>query len=218
MPVTRLYARSEDAEAAVAALDREGFEPAHVRVVRPAEAAEVEESLHRAGISGANAKLYAEHLAKGATLVTVRALFGQGVAATDILDGHSPLPLETEPEQVGIDAGDPTPFSNFLGWKVLSHDPTPLSFMLGLKVLSQDKNTDASMRSLHTLSGEPAPLSSAVHMQLLSTDAAPLSAMAKLPVLSGEAAPLSGKLGMRTLSSEAAPFSKLLNLLVLLGN
>ena len=206
--ISRIYDNAEKAEAAVKELKRVGFADHAVSVVAPMHSAEAAlPAITGSGVIASHATVYADALARGETLVSVRAPFGFAATATTILEKHRPT--ETGLGEQGYEQPPPdpaAPLSSALGWSVLSDNPTPLSSALGLSTLS--KNQRKQVRD-DELIDNPAPLSRAFGLKLLSDRAAPLSSKFGWKLLSDNPAPLSSKLGMSPLSKDQnAPDSR----------
>ena len=75
----------------------------------------------------ADARIYAEGVAKGGSLVTIHAPFGSGMKALNILEFHGPVDSGMPaPEPVKL-WDEAAPMSSALMMPVLMDDPTPLS-------------------------------------------------------------------------------------------
>ena len=102
-PIVRLYASAEQAKLALAALKRWGFEDELINVVTatstppanaPASAASddpVQSAIMSAYVLKAHAKVYAQEVRNGRTLISVRAPFGVGGIAEELLDECGPV-------------------------------------------------------------------------------------------------------------------------------
>jgi hypothetical protein len=243
--ITRIYASHQAASDAVKELELYRFSSAYIHVVSPPPVHDSEyESDHppppdiaaeivRAGISAADAAIYAEEVRRGATLVTVNAPFGEGALATRILDDFGPAESAVREADLGAPGiDDAAPFSKLLGLPLLWQNPAPFSALLGLPVFTKTRASLSEKLGIAEISADPAPLSNAVKLPVLSdkpapfsglfglrtltSEAAPFSALFKWRTVSAEPDPLSSRLGWSTISQEPAPFSKLLGLPVLL--
>ncbi len=188
--ITRLYANREAAAAAAKELQDEGFD--EVRVINP-PGANADGSMPATDVVAAwiaegnilmsDARIYADCVLKGHSLVTVQAAFGRGLAATEILESHgavaSPLP-EPEPYTYWDEA---TPMSSALAIPVLCNDPTPGSRVLGIGPLANPNFSLSSMLGMPLLSDGGDPGEGRWGIKFLSDNPAPLSSMFGLPLL-----------------------------------
>jgi hypothetical protein len=228
MPVTisRIYDSPEKAETAASELKKYSFAPEHINVVTPGshDAEATVSALTKGGISSARAKVYAEAVERGKSVVTVLPTFGKAAKAAEILDTFGPVETHITDVPDSVERG-PTaprgsagstdaaaPLSSATGWKVLSHDPTPLSSKFGWRVLLDNptplsswlgwRTLSDNQTSRSSLSSDPAPLSNMLGWKLLSDNPAPLSSQAGWRILSDDPAPLSKKFGWRVLSDD----------------
>ena len=199
--ISRIYQAREDADAAAADLKQAGFDSRDINVVASAEASDEEilARIQEGGVTATHAKVYAERIKQGDTLVSILAAFGYAVLAIDILEKHGPadtgLP-EQGHEKTPLDPA--APLSSAAGWRVLSNDPAPLSSALGLPLLTRQR----PRKSASKLIDKPAPLSKAIKMPVLTDRPAILSSRLRWRVLWGDPAPLSKRLGLPVLSKE----------------
>jgi hypothetical protein len=219
--IVRMYQTKERARDAVAKLKDAGFSDDVILELTPGSAQSVANAVLAGQMMGRRAGFYAERVKNGRSLVAVNPPFGQGHAATEILDGCGPVDqdLEMPEDTVETKWGGAAPLSEALGLRVLSrNDPAPLSDTLGIRTKSRREyylTTELSSQN-------PAPLSSMLGLPVLSRDPTPLSSMLSLPVLSrwtkksssfgvkllsDDPAPLSSALGMPTLSQNPTPLS-----------
>jgi hypothetical protein len=161
------------------------------------------------------AKVYAEGVRGGKTLLVVHAPFGRAGLAMDIMDEFGPVDtgLVSEPEPSPT-WDEKAPLSSALGLPtVLRGSPAPLSALFAL-------GTKAEGRSLLGFFfgeiGDPHfSLSSLLGLPMGSRKAAPLSSLIGLPLGSRKAAPLSGAIGLPLISRKAAPLSSLFGMKLL---
>jgi hypothetical protein len=184
--ISRMFATAEAARAAAAELAEEGFDDVHV--VNPPSSADAPVSAIAAQIALGrvhmpDAKVYAEGVARGGSLVTVHAPFGSGMLATTVLESHGPI-------DSGMPAPPPprmwdeaAPLSSALGMDVLINDPTPGSRVLGIQPLTGSDCSFSGTIGMPLLSDNPAPLSSLVGMSTLSRSGTPLSSLIGMPTL-----------------------------------
>jgi hypothetical protein len=226
MPVTvsRIYDSPEKAETAASELKKYSFAPEHINVVTPNghDSGAAESALTKGGISPARAKVYAEAVSGGKSVVTVLPSFGNAAKAAEILDTFGPVETHITDVPDTVERGpkaprgsssstDPAaPLSSATGWKVLSDDPTPLSTKFGWRVLLDNptplsswlgwRTLSDNQTSRTSLSSDPAPLSNMLGWKLLTDNPAPLSSRAGWRIISDDPAPLSRKFGWRVLS------------------
>jgi hypothetical protein len=185
--IHRLYGSRDTAVAAAEALrasrsDR--FDDVHV-FTGGRSPDELVDAMTRAFILKAHARILANEVQHGATLVTVHAPFGSAIAAIDTLERFKPIgsgvPEFTEPADVWDEA---TPLSSALGLTVLSRSTGPYHGFGGLPLLTRHQ------RATSETLGMPA----------VSRSRGPYSGLGGLPLLSGKATPLSSMLGLPTLT------------------
>jgi len=235
--VARVYDSPAAADSALKELQRQRFSASDIHVVKPPAAGtdageEIVQSIAEGGISKHRAARYAEVVKKGGTLVIVHPPFGNAALVEEVLDHFKPTHtgIPDRDFEDGIDyEDDATPFSRFLGWRVLSRDPAPFSDALGWKTLSDTKTaTYPATFGGKMISHNPTPFSSLLGLPVLSRGAAPLSSATGMKTLSHKASPFSDMLGLKTLtpkqtvlgepkltSDNPAPFSRALGLPVL---
>jgi pimeloyl-ACP methyl ester carboxylesterase len=183
--ISRMYASADHAREAVAELAEEGFD--EVFVVSP-PGGEVPVSAIAAQIAQGrvhlpDAKIYAEGVSRGGTLVTVHAPFASGRKATVILDSYNPIPSgkpEPEPEVLWNEA---TPFSSAMHMPLLLDDPAPASRYIGISPLAGSNCSFSGMIGLPLLSEGDAMPEGRWGLPFLSNNPAPLSSLLGLPLL-----------------------------------
>jgi hypothetical protein len=184
--ITRMFGSAANANAAADELREEGF--SDIFVVTPPTASDVPLSAIAAQIAQgrillADAKVYAQGVAKGGSLVTVYAPFGAGQTATNILESHGTIPsgiAAPQPESMWDEAAplssilymstkldDPTPMSKVMGVSALTSSDCSLSGMLGLPMLKSSAMGDRGRLGIRYLMDNPAPLSSLLGLPLL---------------------------------------------------
>jgi hypothetical protein len=227
--ISRVYADRAKAEAAAAELDEAGFGSVLLLHQGSGEAAS-EAAMARAGIG--DARLLAGRIAGGDSVVSVAPSFGGAAKATRILDRHDPVELELgvgEPVYVPRQWEGATPFSNYMGWRLLSDDVRPMERILKKPSLLPSPRYFAERWWGGGLLGkEPTPLSKRFGWRLLLDRATPFSTRMKWDLLTGKATPLSSRFdwkllatpepnfsqrfGWRLLTSNSTPFSSWLGL------
>jgi hypothetical protein len=184
--ISRMYATAEAARAAAAELAEEGFDDVHVVTPpsnpdAPVSAIAAQIALGRVALS--DAKIYAEGVSKGSSLVTVHTAFGSGMLATSVLDAHEPIASgmpEPAPARMWDEA---TPLSSALQIDLLWRDATPASRVMGVQPLTGSDCSASGVIGMPLLSNNPAPLSSILGMSTLSRGGTPLSSLIGMPLL-----------------------------------
>jgi hypothetical protein len=206
--IVRMFASSEQAHAAARDLRADGFEDDTVFVVTPSTAGEnashetTTAVIMAAYVLRAHARVYAEGVQQGRSLVAVHAAFGLSQRAIDIMAAHDPvdsgLRLASEP---GPGWDDAAPMSSALRMPpLLRNSPAPLSSMWGLPTLSRGRSGALSLlfgeltRSTWTFSG-------LFGMGLLSRNPAPLSSMLGLKTVKARPGDWRSSFGLPLLSS-----------------
>jgi hypothetical protein len=202
--ITRLYAAEAHAHAAVDALKQKfGSDVIGLVTSRTGGGASIQALLVKNGVTSSQAAAYAQKVAQGGAVVTVKAAWGLANDAIKHLDAHKPI--EAAECYIGHEGWNaPAPFSALLGMPTieefksdvtLAHDPAPISDLIGLPTLS-------NMKPMATLIDQAAPysdlakfptisrmkpfsklLDSKPSAVLASDCASPLSDMFFLPVL-----------------------------------
>ncbi len=193
-PIVRLYATDAAAKAALANLKRWGFEDELINVVNasstppanaPASAASddpVLSSIMAGYVLRAHAKVYANEVRAGRTLISLRAPFGVGGIAEDLLDEAGPVPSPVH-TGVGLPSWDDgAPFSSALGLPTVIRAPAPFSAFWVLPTLTRRARTLCSALGLPELTSSSSYTFGAPS---LSRNAAPFSSMFGLPTLLG---------------------------------
>jgi hypothetical protein len=202
--ITRIYDASKPATAAANALKKQGFTSVTlIAGQKPgADGAEpspdgIADAILAAGVPAAAAKTYAESVAKGASLVSVRPAFGSAGQATEVLDSFGPTggDVHVLAEDVATASTSSTPLSTAFGWKLLSDNATPLS----------------TSWKWPTLLNKATPFSDWMNYPLLSKNATPCSSWLNKPLLSNEPTPCSKWLNQPLLSSDPTPLSTKFN-------
>jgi hypothetical protein len=197
-PIVRMYETEQQASDAVRKLRNAGFPDDTIFLVTPRAggADGSSEAISAAIMAGyvlrSHARVYAEGVRRGRSLVVVHAPFGHGRLATDIVDSCVPVDSGLNLPREPVHAWDEkTPLSSALALPVLWRNrPTPFSDFWGLPTLSQGRTT-----FLSTLFGE-----------LVSPNFT-FSSLLGLRLLSDNATPLSSRLGLKTLSSKKGPWT-----------
>lgn len=192
MPTTinRMYATKEQAEKALRELkswdafsEAKLFTAAAGQTSADALAVAMKDSF----ILSYHAKVFADRVAKGSSLVSVHAPFGTAVLATSILDSHSPT-----------DSGVPDPTYPVYIW----NDATPFSSALRLPTLSSVRLPFESISAIPSVA-RSAPRMTAWLMPLISKARSPFSSSFGLPTLTRSRTPFSSMFGLPTIARKA---------------
>jgi hypothetical protein len=186
--ISRMYKTPAQAASAKAALEDENYSNVHLVSADSAGASldDIVAAITRGYVLKSHARVYAEGIRKGGSLVTVHAPFGGAARATRILGKFSP-----------VESGMSEPESHVMLWD----DATPMSCVLQMPVLLDDAAPFSRFWNVPTLSGGSFSLSSLFGMPLL-TAAAPRSTSFGIPLLSNNPAPLSSLLHIPTISRQ----------------
>lgn len=188
-PITRIYDTARQAMDAVSALKQRGFAEDAINLVSATDGQassleEITKAIMAGWVLKDEAKVYAEGVQRGQSLVSVRAPFGSGVRAGWIMDrfgpAASPIKEYREPLPQWDDAA---PLSSALNMPVLVNSSAPLSNTFGMATLSRNAAPLSSLFCMGTKSRNPTPLSSLLGLPLLANDPAPLSSILGLRLL-----------------------------------
>jgi hypothetical protein len=180
-PIVRMYANEQDAVRAYTRLQACGLASELINLVTPARASS--ENAAVAAIAAglvlkAHARVYAQGILRGNSLVSVSAPFGTGRTYEAMLDEFNPVDSGLTEDHGGPVWDEAAPFSSAFGMPVLSA-PSRYSF-LGLPAISRAGATTSSSfglpelaRSDFALFGTPG----------LSRNPAPFSSILKLRVI-----------------------------------
>ena len=135
-------------------------------------------------VARADAKVLAQAIQRGGTLVTVHTGFGTGISAITTLEQHGPiesgLPDFTEPAQPWDEAA---PLSSLLNLPTLLSDSATFSRFWNVRPLLKSGATTFSALGMPEISRSGGPFSGTFPLPLLSSEPAPLSTMLGLPLL-----------------------------------
>ena len=198
-PIVRMYASEAQARAAADKLRSNDYSDDRIHIVSANEGSR--DAIAAAVMAGyvlrAHARVYAEGIAQGRSLVVVHVQYGGGVKATEILDEFNPVDTGLRlPPEGGPAWDEAAPLSSALMMPVHCKNPEPLSTIIGLPTLCKPNsnyfgkifgpllaNRSWSLFGMPQLSKAAAPLSAAIGMRTLSANPAPLSSMFGLPLL-----------------------------------
>lgn len=221
MIYARLYETERAARDAVTQLKQEGFPEETIFLVTPesdreAGSAETLATAIQAGfMEGYDARIYAQGLESGRSLVMIRAGFGYGQLALNILETCGPVDTDLlPPPRTWADGDKYTPLSAALGLPVLSDQAAPMSELLGIVPLATGSMFDRSF-GFNLLSQKATPLSSLFHLKTLASKTGPWQASFGLSLLSQAPADKSSSFGLPLLSEKPAPLSAMFGLPIL---
>ena len=204
MIYARMYETEQQALDTIARLEEDGFPQEFIRLLKPivegqgrALEQEIAAARREGFIQGEDGAVYRQFLALGRSLVIVRAAFGFGQAAVQILEAGGPVDTHLLPSPyLPVEGDRAAPFSSSLQWTVLKSDsPAPFSAWLGIEPLARGSMFNRSF-GFPLLSRMATPLSSLLHLKTLSAQESPGDSSYGLPLLLDEAAPLSSRLGL----------------------
>lgn len=203
-PIVRMYASETQAKAAADKLRNHDYSDDRIHVVSAHEGSQ--DAIAAAVMAGyvlrAHARVYAEGIAQGRSLVVVHVQYGGGMRAIEILEEFDPVDTGLRlPPEGGPTWDEAAPLSSALMMPVHCKNAEPLSTIIGIPTLCKP-----NANYLGKLFGP-----------LLANRSWSLSALFGMPLLSKAAAPLSAAIGMRTLSANPAPLSSMLGLPLLSG-
>ncbi len=192
-PIVRLYATVEQGKTAIAALKRWGFEDELIRFVTasstppanaPASAASddpVLSSIMAGYVLKAHAKVYAQEVHRGRSLVAIQAPFGTGGIAEELLDACGPVNsgVATNGDALPL-WDDHAPFSSALNMPTLVTATAPFSRFWVLPVVTRRGGTVGASIGLPEVSNSDSYLFGTPG---LSRSSSPLSSMLGLPTL-----------------------------------
>jgi hypothetical protein len=180
--ISRMYGTYEKAAQAAAELKSSGFEDVHL-VSRndggkgtPKTTEAIVAAIVDAYVLRQHAKVYAEGVSKGGTLVTVHAPFGSAAQATEIVDGFDPIPT-----------GLPEPERNYASWD----EATPISCLFHVPVLLDESETFSKFWNVPPLITEELLFSGAIGVPLLMDGSSSFSSAFGVPTIVNGASPLS---------------------------
>ncbi len=236
-PIIRMYETDQQARDAVSRLRQEGFPEDAIFLVTPGFGGEPgsAQAISSAILAGrwlpSNAEVYVQGLEQGRSLLVVRAPFGHGMLATQVMDSFGPVDTGLRLPRGRSPAWDEAaPLSSALQLPILQrHQPAPFSALLGLHTISRGRSflsqLFGELISPHfalfgrsSLSDQAAPLSSLFGLKTLYRKDGPKTSRFGLPLLSRNPAPLSSALGLSLLTGpvplrrQAAPLSAVLGL------
>ncbi len=207
MTYVRMYETEQQALAAVEKLKEDGFPNNAILLVTPGAEGEavLEFTL------GSDAQALAQSLGRGRSIVLVRAAFGFGQAAINILEACGPVDTHLLAPPMAATAWEErgAPLSTALQWPVLKrNEPAPFSDFLGIPLISSCQGSEPTMIS--KFSGASIELS--FGYRLLSSKATPLSSLLGLDTLLGKVGTGESSFGLPLRMQNPAPLSSFFGL------
>ena len=188
--INRMYDNHTSANRAADALRSNRFNRfTHVHVVSRSASPEaplddIVAEVMKAFVLKSHARVLAQRIQRGGTLVTVHAPFGSAVAAINILDRHGPvesgLPDHSDAAMAWDEAA---PLSSALQMPVLLKNSATFSRFWNIPAVSKRGATTSSVLGLPELSDQRGPYAGTLGKALISNNATPLSSMLGLPLL-----------------------------------
>ena len=192
--ISRMYASHEAATRAVAELKDYGF--AHVHLVAGAGGGkagngvsdrshdEIVAAIMKGHVLKADARVYAAGVARGGTLVTVRAPFGSAVQAMQVMNEFDPIDSGVpDPQYPGAGWNDESPMSSLLHMPVLLDDSQTFSRFWNVRPLIDSHRSVSSCLGLPSLANASLALSQVMGFPLLASNATHVSSLFHLPLL-----------------------------------
>jgi len=182
-PVVRVFATEEQAQSAVDQLVRRGYPRDTINFLKASteQSASLEaiaEKIAAGHVLRTRAKVYAEAVRSGRSLVSVRAPFGRAIPALDIMSSCAPVDSGVRLPLDGFrdwDDGEPP---SFLTMTTLLNNPAPLSQLFGIGT-----KAFGGKPMFGGLTGSRFALSSMIGFPLLCRSSTSLSSAIGLPLL-----------------------------------
>jgi hypothetical protein len=131
-----------------------------------------------------HAKVLADGIRRGGTLVTVHALFGSAGTAIEVLESHGPIDAGVPDTSDRLNPwDDAAPLSSVLNFPPLLSNDATFSRFWNVPVLTKRGSTLFSKFGMPEISGSSGPYKGVLGQSLISHKATPLSSMLGLPVL-----------------------------------
>jgi len=141
-------------------------------------------ALMKACVLKVHARVFAEGIRRGGTLVRVHAHFGTADAAPGILERHGPIDSRVPDVSERLPAGDEAaPCSSLLHMPVLLADSASFSRLWNVPPLLKSGATTSSALGLPEATVSRGPFAGTFGLPPISNKATPLSSMLGLPVL-----------------------------------
>ena len=177
--IVRLFESAARADEGIKRLKTWGFEDAVISKVGSAGSEEATAAaIAAASVLKSHARVYAQGVARGGTLVVVRAPFGTSVIAGQLLDAAGTIDAGTVPgEPRGPSWEDAAPLSSAFRWPVISKRGD--NFLSPVLLTKGGQTTCSSLGLPELSSGEPTTGGDS----LISRNPTPLSSLLKLPLV-----------------------------------
>jgi hypothetical protein len=214
--ITRVYPSYETALAVVGELKAHRFTDTEINMVSylggqragsnvaAPQLKELADAIAAGFVLRADANVYAQAVAKGGTLITVRPPFGTGGKVVAILDSHNPIETGVQPKEYPAAAT----------WD----EAAPASSVLRLPTLLAHTASFSSFWNLPLLSKQGRTLFSTLRIPEVLSAAASSATLFSLPAILKGAQPISGLIGLPTLSQVTAPLSSVLHIKLLVND
>ncbi len=190
--ICRMYPSHEQAQGAAQALRTDRFDDfpfvnvVGAHTVTPTTLDTVTAAIAKCHVLKAHARVYAEGVLRGGTLVIVHAPFGSALLAQQILDEHGPVESGFAETSDRLQAWDEAaPMSSALHCRVLLDDSATFSRFWNVRPLTKKQRTTSAALGLPELSRQRGSFNGTVGMPLLSNKGTILSSLLGLPVLIG---------------------------------
>ena len=188
--INRMYDSLERATQAAEEFRANGIDEVHVVTRQGAAGADasaeaIVAELMQAYVLKAHAKVLAEGIRRGGTLVTVHASFGTADEATAILERHGPIDSGlSEASERLMSWDDAAPCSSLLRMPALLPDSDTFSRFWNVPMLLKTGATTSSALGLPETTRSSGPFTGTFGMQMISNKPTILSSMLGMPVLS----------------------------------
>jgi hypothetical protein len=202
--VCRMYASSQTSAAAAETLQRHRALADRVRVVNPPQqyvsVDAIAQAIMNCDVHKSHAKIYAERVYEGSSLIVVHAPLGTASAVISYLDEFQPIdsgvPDATIERFVWDEAA---PLSSALRLAVKLDDSTPFSNFWNLPVLTKERLDESELlKTIRFYSDRPDLLSGVFGVPTITNSPAMLSSLFGVPTHSGDGSPLSNLLKLPT--------------------
>ncbi len=187
--IVRVYDSEAKAQQAVDGLLRKGFGADLMNLVAPRDPAQSLEDIAAAIRAGyvlkGYAKAYAACVARGLTVVSMRAPFGTGVVVTRVMDAAGPVPSGVpEQHEAGPTWDEAAPLSSALNLPVLTQGSPTFSGLWLLPLVLREGKRSGTLFPVNFKRGhQAAPFSALLGLPLLSKKRWTFSSLLGMPLL-----------------------------------